>query len=81
MRKIKSLREHLIIEPGEIYNYKIEEYKVITATTEVLWTSADSINMTEKVYLLENIKTGERERISERFLKAELPKYNEVVML
>ncbi len=81
MRKIEKLRNNLIIQIGWVYTYESRDYKVLTATSEMLGDSGHTLNLTEPVYWLEDIETKEVIFVPEKVLKRELPLYNEVVML
>lgn len=81
MRKIKKHRDHLIIRVGEVYTYGGRDYKVLTATSEIIDGHGHNINMTSLTFHLENIETGEIKFVSEGILKSELPLENEVIQL
>lgn len=60
MKKPKFYRGRPIIQPGEIYEIDGVDYKVITATSEIIADNPDGLTMTELVYWLDNVETKER---------------------
>ncbi|MFJ3390516.1 hypothetical protein [Lysinibacillus sp. NPDC086135] len=60
MKKPKFYNGRPIIQPGEIYEVDGIDYKVITATSEIIADNADGLTMTELVYWLDNVETKER---------------------
>lgn len=81
MGKIEKTRNHLIIQIGWVYTYRDRDYKVLTATSEILGDNGHTINLTEFVYWLEDTETKEIIHVPEKVLRKELPLYNEVVMI
>ena len=60
MKKPKFYNGRPIIQPGEIYEIDGIDYKVITATSEIIADNPDGLTMTELVYWLDNVETKER---------------------
>ena len=60
MKKPKFYNGRPIIQPGEIYEIDGIDYKVITATSEIIADNSDGLAMTELVYWLDNVETKER---------------------
>ncbi|MGY3186467.1 hypothetical protein [Lysinibacillus sp. TE18511] len=60
MKKPKFYNGRPIIQPGEIYEIDGIDYKVITATSEIIADNPDGLTMTELVYWLDNAETKER---------------------
>ncbi len=60
MKKPKFYNGRPIINPGEIYEIDGVDYKVITATSEIIDDSPNGLSMTELVYWLDNVETKER---------------------
>ena len=60
MKKPKFYNGRPIIQPGEIYEIDGVDYKVITATSEIIADNPDGLTMTELVYQLDNVETIER---------------------
>lgn len=50
MKKPKFYNGRPIIQPGEIYEIDGVDYKVITATSEIIADNPDGLTMTELVY-------------------------------
>ena len=60
MNKPKFFRGRPIIQPGETYEVDGVNYKVITATSTIIGETRNGISMTESLYWLDDVKTGER---------------------
>ncbi|MFY0521416.1 hypothetical protein ACOMCU_26905 [Lysinibacillus sp. UGB7] len=60
MKKPKFHNGRPIIQPGEIYEIDGTDYKVITATSEIIDDNPNGLSMTELVYWLVNVETKER---------------------
>lgn len=68
--KPKFYKGRPIINPGETYSIDEKPYKVITAVADMQGVSGDAISLSRLVYILEDVKTGERVQIGERELYA-----------
>lgn len=79
MRTIMKHLSHIIIRPGDVFTYKNNDYEVAYGTSEILGGGYGTINLTDIVWRLRNIETGEIIEVPERTLKKELPKYNKVI--
>ncbi|MEK3976078.1 hypothetical protein [Psychrobacillus sp. FSL K6-1267] len=66
----KFFRGNPIIQPGETYKIDGELHKVITATSHIVDSNADSIGMTEPLFWLDNLETNERVYIGEKELQS-----------
>ena len=69
MSKPKFFKGRPIIQPGETYEIEGIPHKVITATTQTIGESANSLIMTEPIYWLDNLETNERIFINEKELQ------------
>ena len=70
MNKVKFFRGRPIIQIGETYEVDGVAYKVITATSTIIGETRNGIGMTEPLYWLDNVKTGERVYMPEKELRS-----------
>ncbi|QJI52368.1 hypothetical protein [Psychrobacillus phage Perkons] len=59
-KKQKFYKGRAIIQPFETYDIEGVDYKIISATSEIIGESKGGIGLTELVFLLENTETEER---------------------
>lgn len=78
MHQVKEYCEKLIIQMGHIYTLSDGDYKVLTATAEMLNVLTGDMQMQGPVYHMQNTKTTGMRYITKEKLEKEIRQHNEV---
>lgn len=75
MRKPKFYLGRAVICPGEMYDIDGVNYKIVTATTNLMGEDREGLLLSDLVYYLENIETKELSQMSESELRSKFVDY------